>query len=107
MTKITEIYLNFHGDRPSMPFTSEAESRAVAQGNTLNLPSEVAVEFVRKSRIEAAVMTERERCARLVEEHQIGSSTHKGENTKYLAKRYEGNLEGLAYADAIRAGVSP
>jgi len=47
MTKITEIYLNFHGDRPSMPFTSEAEARAVAEGQTLNPPSEVAVRFVR------------------------------------------------------------
>lgn len=51
-----------------------------------------------QSRIDAAVEKERERCARVVEDHAEGSRG--GE--RILVPRHDGNLSGLGYAAAIR-----
>ena len=47
---------------------------------------------------------ERERAAGIIERYQEGHSSGVGTEgpRRYVAPRFEGNLAGLAYADAIR-----
>lgn len=47
-----------------------------------------------------AILAERERCSRIVEQHTI---MH-GNGESFLVSRFDGDVAGLAYATAIRSG---